>query len=172
MLPGPPTSTLFPYTTLFRSRQIASRGQHGLAHLHGTLAHRLLLDDDAALPLDRTRDARAHGERRVRGVDDRVDRPVRDVAALDRDRGVADLELHGSARRRSCALTLSHDRSSSSCGRAPTDLPCALRSASTSAKRRRNFSIASCRASSASIEESRATFTRENRSEERREGKG
>src|SRR5206468_8440382 len=76
--------------------------------------------------------------------------------------GVADPELHRLARRRSCALVLSHDRSISSCGTAPTDLPCALTSASIPAKRRRNFSIAPCRASSASIEESRATFTREN----------
>src|SRR5256884_9596694 len=118
-----------------------------------------------ALPifsLDGARDAGAHGERRARGVDDRANLPVGDVAALDRDGRVADLELHGLAPPRSRALAASHDRSISFCGTAPTDLPCAMRSASIAAKRRRNFSIASWSAPSASMAESRATFTSEN----------
>src|SRR5256884_9508365 len=118
-----------------------------------------------ALPifsLDGARDAGAHGERRARGVDDRANLPVGDVAALDRDGRVADLELHGLAPPRWRAVAASHDRSISFCGTAPTDLPCAMRSASIAAKRRRNFSIASWSAPSASMAESRATFTSEN----------
>src|SRR2546429_6463958 len=65
-----------------------------------------------ALPifsLDGARDAGAHGERRARGVDDRVNLPVGDVAALDRDGRVADLELHGLAPdRKSTRLNSSH----------------------------------------------------------------
>src|SRR6266566_4285404 len=65
--------------------QIAAGGQHRLADLDGSLPHRLFLDDDAALALDGARDARRHRQCRARRVDDRVDLPVGDVAALDRD---------------------------------------------------------------------------------------
>ncbi len=57
-----------------------------LADFDGALSHRLFLDDDAAFSLDGAGDAGAHGERRVRRIDNRVDFPVGDVTALDCDR--------------------------------------------------------------------------------------
>src|SRR5438093_999397 len=62
-----------------RGREVAARGQYGLADLHRALRHRFFLDDDAALALDGPGHPRAHGERGVGGVDDGVDLPVGDV---------------------------------------------------------------------------------------------
>src|SRR6059036_2853483 len=94
--------------------EIAAGGQHGLADLHGPLPHRLFLDDDPALPLDGPGDAGAHGERRVRRIDDGVDLPVSDVAPLDRDGRLTDPEPHGRFSPRSSAFAAFHARSSSS----------------------------------------------------------
>src|SRR2546422_7211725 len=52
MIRRPPRSTLFPYTTLFRSREARRERGHGSAL---DPLHQLLRDDDAVLPGDEHR---------------------------------------------------------------------------------------------------------------------
>src|SRR6266542_1147537 len=148
-----------------RGGQIAGHGEHGLARLDRPLAHGLLLDDGAALPLNRACDAGPHPELGIGRIDDRVDLGLRDVAAGDRDGGAADLDLHrplpclppASSR----ALAASHARSSSCTDASSSFRPSAVIVASTSLNRRVNVSAACLRQSSASMSSSRATFVRE-----------
>src|SRR5262245_46613449 len=151
---------------------VATRSQHGFPDLDWPLAHRLFFDDDATLALDSSGHPRAHGQGRVGGVDDGVHIPVGDVAALDGDAGGTDPDFHTfpwaalsvSARAaRSRALTAVHASSISSGEAVPTDVPRALKAFSIWLNRRVNFAIAPRRASSGSMVDRRATFTREKR---------
>src|SRR5262249_4351103 len=139
--------------------QISAGGQHGFADLYRALAHCLFLDDDSALTLDRRGDTRRHRERGIGRIHQCVDLAVGDVTTLAGARSLAGLRLPPLP---SCASTASHERSSSACDTLPRALPCADRSASIPVNRRRNFSIAPCSASSASIDARRATLTIEN----------
>src|SRR5256885_6906440 len=63
MIRRPPRSTLFPYTTLFRSARLGWRGRRGGARARGAAAaggrHRQRLDPAARHPVDRLLDQRA-----------------------------------------------------------------------------------------------------------------
>src|SRR5262249_12453647 len=144
--------------------QVPARREDRLTDFNRALPDRLFLDDDPALAFDGGGDSRSHGEVGIGGIDDGIDVPVRDVAALDSDARLTDLELHRQpcSLRRSSAFAACHDSSNSSCETLATALPPALSSASMCVNRRRNFSIAQVSASSASTDASRATFTSEN----------
>src|SRR5262249_45018104 len=73
--------------------QVTARLEDRLADFNRALPHRLFLDDDAALALDGRGDTGSHGEVGVGGIGDGIDVPIRDVAALDRNARLTDLEL-------------------------------------------------------------------------------
>src|SRR3712207_7362499 len=80
MIRRPPRSTLFPYTTLFRSRRVELGRRRGEPPLHDGLAARLRLRGQDLRGLPQEREARREGrgalpERRLRqGPAGRLDR--------------------------------------------------------------------------------------------------
>src|SRR6185295_110948 len=128
-----------------RRGQVPAHGEDGFADLDRALTERLFLDHDSTLALDRASHPCAHPELRIGRVDDGVDLGVRDVATLERERGLPDLDLHRpgpEGSRGSRAFTVSHAWSSSSADASLTVRPRAFMSVSTSLKRRVNLSAA------------------------------